>query len=84
MYLMLDCYSVDGERKIRALAQELGIVLMVVRPVMTDRLQPLDRTVFGTRKASARRMYRLHCPAPIAPTSPNRWRFNSSSGPGSR
>jgi hypothetical protein len=59
--LMLDCYSVHRNQRIRDAAADLGIVLKFVPAGMTDELQPLDRAVFGIMKSALIRMWRQYC-----------------------
>jgi hypothetical protein len=40
-------------------AEGLGINFLFISPGLTDKLQPLDRFVFGAMKATCRRLYRL-------------------------
>jgi hypothetical protein len=61
IYLVLDCYSVHRNQRIRDAAADLGIVLKFVPAGMTDELQPLDRAVFGIMKSAMRRMWRQYC-----------------------
>jgi hypothetical protein len=59
--LMLDCYSVHRNQRIRDAAADLGIVLKFVPAGMTDELQPLDRAVFGIMKSAMIGMWRQYC-----------------------
>jgi hypothetical protein len=59
IHLILDYYSVHLSQEIRSDARDLGKNIKFIPAGTTDCLQPLDRAVFGTLKASARRMFRI-------------------------
>jgi hypothetical protein len=59
IYLILDCYSVHRGQEFRFYVRDLGINMKFIPPGMTDCFQPLDRTVFGTLKASTPMMFRI-------------------------
>ena len=58
IHVILDGYATHVCDDVRALADELGIVLHFIPPGLTDLLQPLDRSVFGAFKAEYRAIYR--------------------------
>jgi hypothetical protein len=58
---MLLCYSVSREEAMKAHTEELGIPLIFIPPGLTDKLQPLNRFVFGAMKGMFRQLYVLHC-----------------------
>jgi hypothetical protein len=51
IHLILDGYATHPCEAVWALAARLSIVLHLIPPGLTDLLQPLDRSVFGTLKA---------------------------------
>jgi hypothetical protein len=58
--LILDTYAAHRSASVRAIAETLHIDLIFIPPGCTDRLQPLDRKVFGILKAHARQIWRKH------------------------
>jgi hypothetical protein len=46
---------------VRNVAVGYGIELLFIHSGMTDRLQPLDRYVFGALKSVCRRLFDLYC-----------------------
>jgi hypothetical protein len=58
LIVILDTYSAHRAQVVREIAQLWGITLIFIPPGCTDRLQPLDRRVFGVLKAYAREQWR--------------------------
>jgi hypothetical protein len=58
LLLILDSYSAHRSAGVRAVAQLWVITLVFIPPGCTDKLQPLDRRVFGVLKAHARHLWR--------------------------
>jgi hypothetical protein len=58
LVIILDTYAAHRAKEVREIAQLWGIELVFIPPGCTDRLQPLDRRVFGVLKAYARQMWR--------------------------
>jgi hypothetical protein len=58
LILILDSYSAHRSANVRAVAQLWEITLVFVPPGCTDKLQPLDRRVFGVLKSHARHLWR--------------------------
>jgi hypothetical protein len=56
--LILDTYSAHRSAAVKAVAEQLGIELIFIPPGCTDRLQPLDRKVFGVLKSYSRQIWR--------------------------
>jgi hypothetical protein len=56
--LILDCYLAHMTRTVRSTAARLKIRLHFIPIGRTDKLQPLDRRIFGCLKATARAEYR--------------------------
>jgi hypothetical protein len=59
--LVLDLYKAHKTGEVLQLAHYLGIELKFIPAGMTDRLQPLDRYIFGALKACCRRLYDRFC-----------------------
>jgi hypothetical protein len=57
LHLILDLYSVHRSQEIKEYGKELGIRLWFIPAGFTDRLQPLDRAVFGAMKAMFRHLF---------------------------
>jgi hypothetical protein len=57
LWLILDCWAVHHQEKVKCYATELGVNLLFIRPWSTDELQPLDRFVFGLMNTNSRRLY---------------------------
>jgi hypothetical protein len=57
LHLILDCYSIHRAREIREYIEALGTMLWCIPGGYPDKLQPLDRTVFGVMKAIFRRLF---------------------------
>jgi hypothetical protein len=57
--LFIDSYKAHITQRIRSIAANLLINLIVIPPGMTDELQPLDRYVFGHVKSAGRRLFRI-------------------------
>jgi hypothetical protein len=55
-----DTYPAHRAEWVRCIARLWNITLVFIPPGCTDRLQPLDRKVFGVLKASAREIWRKH------------------------
>jgi hypothetical protein len=60
LVLLLDTYSAHRAAATKEAAMQLGIELVFIPPGCTDRLQPLDRRIFGVLKAHAREIWRTH------------------------
>jgi hypothetical protein len=60
LVVMLDTYSAHRSEIVKEYARGLNIRLLFIPPGCTDRMQPLDRRIFGILKAHARRMWRKH------------------------
>jgi hypothetical protein len=58
--LILDTYAAHRSADVRAVATLYEIELVFIPPGCTDRLQPLDRKVFGALKSFARQQWRRH------------------------
>jgi hypothetical protein len=58
LVVILDTYSAHRAQDVRAVAQAYEIDLVFIPPGCTDRLQPLDRRVFGVLKSFARQLWR--------------------------
>jgi hypothetical protein len=58
--VILDAYAAHRTEATRETARGLGIELVFIPPGATDRLQPLDRRIFGVLKAHARRSWRSY------------------------
>jgi hypothetical protein len=56
--LVLDVYAAHRSRAVREIAELWGIKLVFIPPGCTDKLQPLDRRVFGVLKAYTRQLWR--------------------------
>jgi hypothetical protein len=61
IHLILDLYATHHTDAIKQLARDLNICLHFIPPSATDRLQPLDRAVFGVLKATAKRLFHKRC-----------------------
>jgi hypothetical protein len=61
LHLILDLYPTHRTETIRSLASDLDIQLYFIPAGATDRLQPLDRSVFAVLKASAKRLFHERC-----------------------
>jgi transposase len=51
--VMLHTYAARSSNQVQQIAQVWQIKLVFIPPGCTDKLQPLDRPVFGVAKASA-------------------------------
>jgi hypothetical protein len=60
LWLILDCYSVHCQEKVKCYANDLGINLLFIPPGLADELQPPDRFLFGVLKANSRCLYRAN------------------------
>jgi hypothetical protein len=60
IYLILDCYAVHRSPEVRDCTLSLGVLMRFTPGDMADSLQPLPCAVFGTLKAAARRLFRMH------------------------
>jgi hypothetical protein len=58
--VILDTYSAHRSEIVREIARLWGIDLVFIPPGCTDRLQPLDRKVFGALKSFARQQWRMN------------------------
>jgi hypothetical protein len=58
LVLMSDTYSAHRSCEVREIAQLWEIKLVFIPPGCTDKLQPLERRVFGVLKAYARQLWR--------------------------
>jgi hypothetical protein len=58
LVLMLGTYPVHRTQIVRTTAEQWGIELLFIPPGCTDRLQPLDRKIFGVLKGYARQLWR--------------------------
>jgi hypothetical protein len=58
LVVMLDTYSAHRAQVVREAAERHGIELLFIPPGCTDRLQPLDRKIFGVLKGYARQLWR--------------------------
>jgi hypothetical protein len=54
LLLAWDLFAGHREAQVRALAQQLGIEMLLIPSGMTDKLQPLDWRIFGSLKQRAR------------------------------
>jgi hypothetical protein len=61
LHLILDLYPTHRTDAIKRLASDLDIQLYFIPAGATDRLQPLDRSVFAVLKASAKRLFHERC-----------------------
>jgi hypothetical protein len=61
VHLIRDLYTAHHTDHIREVAVQQEISLHFIPARMTDVLQPLDRTVFGVLKATARKYFRERC-----------------------
>lgn len=59
LHVILDCYSVHRTHEVKDFAKALNINLYFIPPGCTDALQPLDRRVFGSIKATAKAIFRM-------------------------
>jgi hypothetical protein len=59
LLVLLDTYTAHRTAQVRATAADLKIDLIFIPPGCTDRVQPLDRRVFGVLKAYARQIWRV-------------------------
>jgi hypothetical protein len=59
LLVILDTYAAHRAQAVRDAARLCNIDLLFIPPGCTDRLQPLDRRVFGVMKAYARRDWRI-------------------------
>jgi hypothetical protein len=57
IHLVLDVYAAHRSQGSKDLAEQLGIKLHFVPAGCTDLLQPLDRSVFGALKSTARKLF---------------------------
>jgi hypothetical protein len=60
LIVILDTYPAHRAEWVRCIARLWSITLVFIPPGCTDRLQPLDRRVFGVLKAYAREIWRRH------------------------
>ena len=60
IFLICDVHASHRTDDVKRLAGDLNIELLHVPPGATDRLQPLDRKVFGALKSESRRLFRHH------------------------
>jgi hypothetical protein len=60
IFLISDGHASHRTEDVKKLATELNIQLLSIPPGATDKLQPLDRMVFGALKSEARRLFRQH------------------------
>jgi hypothetical protein len=58
IFLICDVHASHRTDAVKQLASGLNIDLLYIPPGATDRLQPLDRMVFGALKSEARRLFR--------------------------
>jgi hypothetical protein len=58
--VILDTYAAHRSAEVREVAALWGIDLVFIPPGCTDRLQPLDRKVFGVLKSYARQQWPRH------------------------
>ena len=58
LVVILDTYSAHRAQVVREVAQLWGIELVFIPPGCTDKLQPLDRRIFGVLKVYARQLWR--------------------------
>ena len=56
--LILDLHASHRTQRVKTLAKSLDISLHFIPAGMTDILQPCDRRIFGSLKATARRLWR--------------------------
>jgi hypothetical protein len=60
LVILLDTYAAHRAAVTREAAARLQIELVFIPPGCTDRLQPLDRRIFGVLKAHAREIWRAY------------------------
>jgi hypothetical protein len=60
LVILLDTYAAHRAAATRDAAARLQVELVFIPPGCTDRLQPLDRRIFGVLKAHAREIWRSH------------------------
>jgi hypothetical protein len=60
LIVLLDTYAAHRCARVREVAAVLEIDLVFIPPGATDKLQPLDRYVFGVLKAFARQQWRIY------------------------
>jgi hypothetical protein len=58
LIVILDAYAAHRSPEVREIAGVWEIQLVFIPPGCTDKLQPLDRRVFGVLKSYARRLWR--------------------------
>jgi hypothetical protein len=58
IFLICGVHALHRTDTVKQLAVALNINLLYIPPGATDRLQPLDRMVFGALKSEARRLFR--------------------------
>jgi hypothetical protein len=58
IHLICDVHASHRTPDVKQAARELNIVLLYIPAGATDRLQPLDRCIFGALKSEARRLFR--------------------------
>ena len=58
LHLLLDLHASHRTQRVKTLAKSLDISLHFIPAGMTDILQPCDRRIFGSLKATARRLWR--------------------------
>jgi hypothetical protein len=58
LIVILDAYAAHRSREVREIARLWEIQLVFIPPGCTDKLQPLDRRVFGVLKSYARQLWR--------------------------
>jgi hypothetical protein len=58
LIVILDAYAAHRSREVQEIARVWEIQLVFIPPGRTDKLQPLDRRVFGVLKSHARQLWR--------------------------
>ena len=58
LHLLLDLHASHRTEQVKTLAKSLDISLHFIPAGMTDLLQPCDRRIFGSLKATARKLWR--------------------------
>jgi hypothetical protein len=57
LILVWDVFAAHRDEEVKKLAEDLNIELIYIPPGTTDKLQPLDRRIFGSLKRRARARY---------------------------